>query len=630
MPNRLRNTDTPHRMELELRRLRNIIVLTLFMLCLCVPAFAETSGDIRVEVLLDFHDSDKLEVLYDFPVPDRSISTPAYLKRAIKEYNKQQSAKATLDDNGEALDLLGDDVIRAMMSNMAIHYAGGYVLNELKKYCERLQNKELNAGQIQEEVRKQLDSPLADLRMSLKDNGLGVLSINATWPITRLLLYGTKPFDPDDATKIRNKIEAARGAAISLQKIELLAIFAQLCDFKDLTIGELLERYKTFAEEVKKAYPLATNELARQSWMTVQLNTDMYNGGVYNEDVTLDKINKEIVGQVIKPIPNQHMGEQENQALMKLSAAREVVWNNLAKRGKGIVGFSGAAGKETVFTRTRTIAFVILYAAFFLRMFYIIFAKLTGNVGWGGMSPMALVLKMLMLTIAILAVPNIATFGMNVSDSARNYILDHNEKNPDFSPAQNTILLSNHLAEISRKAATALGGREDIQVRTWITELILQGIAYICSVLVSAVLGTMLLLGDVMLGIVCVTAPLILAMSIVPSCENWLAQLANSYVGFLLYGPMAALYMMLMVIAAVAYPSATMIIFITLSMIYVKITPRLPDMCEGMSALAISAVVTSMSAMPAHTAKRALKVAGEHSTRGIRRLLGAGSGGGKK
>ena len=133
-----------------------------------------------------------------------------------------------------------------------------------------------------------------------------------------------------------------------------------------------------------------------------------------------------------------------------------------------------------------------------------------------------------------------------------------------------------------------------------------------------------------MLGIVCVTAPLILAMSIVPSCENWLAQLANSYVGFLLYGPMAALYMMLMIIAAVAYPSATILIFITLSMIYVKITPRLPDMCEGMSALAISAVVTSMSAMPAHTAKRALKVAGEHSTRGIRRLLGAGSGGGKK
>lgn len=624
MPNRLRNTNALCRMETKLCRLRNIVVLTLFVLCLCVPAMAETSGDIRVEVLLDFHVSDKLKVLFDFPVPDRSMSIHAYLKRAIEEYNKQQSAKATLDDNGEALDLLGDDVIRAMMSNIAIHYAGGYVLNELKKYCENLQNKELNAKQIQEEVQKQLDSPLADLRMSLKDKGLGVLSINATWPITRLLLYGTKPFDPDDVTKIRNKIEAAQATAISLQKIELLAIFAQLCDFKDLTIGEMLKRYETFAKQVKEAYPLATNELARQSCQTVPL------GGVVDEDKTVDKTNKEKVGEVLDPVPNQHMGEQENQALMKLSAAREVVWNNLAKRGKGIVGFSGAAGKETVFTRTRTIAFVILYAAFFLRMFYIIFAKLTGNVGWGGMSPMALVLKMLMLTIAILAVPNIATFGMNVSDSARNYILDHNEKNPGFSPAQNTILLSNHLAEISRKAATALGGREDIQVRTWITELILQGIAYICSVLVSAVLGTMLLLGDVMLGIVCVTAPLILAMSIVPSCENWLAQLANSYVGFLLYGPMAALYMMLMVIAAVAYPSATMIIFITLSMIYVKITPRLPDMCEGMSALAISAVVASMSAMPAHTAKRALKTAGGHSARGIRRLLGAGSGGGKK
>ena len=435
-----------------------------------------------------------------------------------------------------------------------------------------------------------------------KASGLGTISATESWPITRMLVFGTKNVLTADGTSqlVKSGLEPKVFFDAVMANVMRCITGNESLDEKDVDkiLKEITEYYNKQIEELKN----------RWGWVGGMVG---FTAGIDFQIQTLKTERDNLVGKSLNAFDKQRIEDAA-----KRQEAIEINLRKMSEVG-GLIGVSGSAANDTIYTRMRLIALIVLFSAFFARILFMLFGSVIGSSRHGTLGPLALIFKMLFLILMILAVPNIAVFGMKTSDIVRTFLLDPNASHTEYTPGQRTSLALAELDDLITLRYKLHGSGEQI-TQTTFADYFASGFIFIVGVCASAIVGAMLILGDVMMGITCCTGTLVLAMSMIPSCEKWTEHAAKAWLTYLIFAPMTSLFIIAMRILFTLTGGMTILTFVIVCVVCIKLMSDLPKMCEAMS----SAVMTGVVATLALTPGKAAMVGTEFSAKAT--LKGAG------
>ena len=506
--------------------------------------------------------------------------------------------------------------------------------SQVEAEAKRLQEALAKSGEDDAAAKKAMDQSINELqrlRKTLDQSGIAVTNSLEIWPITRMMVFGVKGLG--SATEMHNQLKA-NGTELKF----LIQAYVNAIMYGLFQSGNAVEMTKTEFDKFLNEYIKTTKDSS--VWME-KYGTD---GKI---TVTPDLL-KEIFGTThieigsspsdgtgtINPSTNLRLGlgaTQDTALETELVKAKQIE-ESMKKLEGGMHGLFGTS--ETIYTRTRTIGIIILMAVFFARVFYMVLANVIGTARFGGIAPWALLGKFVFYIILILAIPNIAHWGMQVSDALQSTLFDIEgaDAGKGYNTPQLRTLALARLDDMMNVRIVSVGGMvesEDFVNKIQNAWTLLtsepKNILYILTIvvvgfLVTATVSTMLLLADIMMGITLCFAPIVLAISLFPSCEKWTEHAMKSWLTYVTMGPMAALYILIVTCLCAMSANLTIVTFLVTSIIAIKMAGMLPQMCESMSSAVMAGAIGAIAAMPG----RAAKWAGQNSAWTAGRMAGKG------
>ena len=437
-----------------------------------------------------------------------------------------------------------------------------------------------------------------------KASGLGTISATESWPITRMMVFGTKNVLTADGTSqlVKSGLEPKVFFDAVMANVMRCITGDESSDEKDLDkiLKEITEYYNKQIEELKN----------RWGWVGGMVG---FTAGIDFQIQTLKTERDNLVGKSLNAFDKQRIEDAA-----KRQEAIEINLRKMSEVG-GLIGVSGSAANDTIYTRMRLIALIVLFSAFFARILFMLFGSVIGSSRHGTLGPLALIFKMLFLILMILAVPNIAVFGMKTSDIVRTFLLDPNASHTEYTPGQRTSLALAELDDLITLRYKLHGSGEQI-TQTTFADYFASGFIFIVGVCASAIVGAMLILGDVMMGITCCTGTLVLAMSMIPSCEKWTEHAAKAWLTYLIFAPMTSLFIIAMRILFTLTGGMTILTFVIVCVVCIKLMSDLPKMCEAMSSAVMTGVVATLALTPGKAAMVGTEFSAKASLKGASKL----------
>lgn len=437
-----------------------------------------------------------------------------------------------------------------------------------------------------------------------KASGLGTISATESWPITRMMVFGTKNVLTADGTSqlVKSGLEP---------KVFFDAVMANVmrCITGDESPDE--KNLDKILKEITEYYNKQIEKLDNE-WASAGPK-QRFDAGVDFQIQALKTERDDLMGKSLNAFDKQRIEDAAKR--------QEAIKINLRKMSEvgGLIGVSGSAANDTIYTRMRLIALIVLFSAFFARILFMLFGSVIGSSRHGTLGPLALIFKMLFLILMILAVPNIAVFGMKTSDIVRTFLLDPNASHTEYTPGQRTSLALAELDDLITLRYKLHGSGEQI-TQTTFADYFASGFIFIVGVCASAIVGAMLILGDVMMGITCCTGTLVLAMSMIPSCEKWTEHATKAWLTYLIFAPMTSLFIIAMRILFTLTGGMTILTFVIVCVVCIKLMSDLPKMCEAMSSAVMTGVVATLALTPGKTAMVGTEFAAKASLKGAGKL----------
>jgi len=437
-----------------------------------------------------------------------------------------------------------------------------------------------------------------------KASGLGTISATESWPITRMMVFGTKNVLTADGTSqlVKSGLEPKVFFDAVMANVMRCITGDESLDEKDVgkILNEITEYYNKQIGELKN----------RWGWLGGMMG---FTAGIDFRIQALKTERDDLMGKSLNAFDKQRIEDAA-----KRQEAIEINLRKMSEVG-GLIGVSGSAANDTIYTRMRLISLIVLFSAFFARILFMLFGSVIGSSRHGTLGPLALIFKMLFLILMILAVPNIAVFGMRTSDIVRTFLLDPNASHTEYTPGQRTSLALAELDDLIKLRYELHGSGEQI-TQTTFADYFASGFIFIVGVCASAIVGAMLILGDVMMGITCCTGTLVLAMSMIPSCEKWTEHAAKAWLTYLIFAPMTSLFIIAMRILFTLTGGMTILTFVIVCVVCIKLMSDLPKMCEAMSSAVMTGVVATLALTPGKTAMVGTEFAAKASLKGAGKL----------
>jgi len=425
---------------------------------------------------------------------------------------------------------------------------------------------------------------------------LGSMTNLTLWPITRSMLFGIKNIK--EAKEEQYKPDSAMWQLVTDTH---KAAYAKL--LKELNIpADKIDDYLN-NDDLKKAVTKAIQQKRNEASLGFIIGAGLFGirgtgAMVRAYSLSIPDENK-ITADISKIVDKWAIGSEEN--MNKL---------DILSNGVGLVGVTGPAKDQTIFTRTRTIGLLLLIFGFFIRVFFMIVANLISNKAWGGTNPVALVFKTFCLLVFILFIPNIGVWGLNLTDTVKGVLIDPSNKLGNLPSNYKVAILLTDNDQLIKLKSEALGGSSSMSLTDWLSGKLQHGVAWLCSVIVTAIAIVMIIMCDVMMGITLCIAPIIIPLSLIPSAEGWPGNIIKAWLTYLFYGPILVIFLLLMTALIAISLDMSFATFLTVSVAYIKMATKIPDMSESLSTATLTGAAAELSSMPAKVAKGAATAAG--------------------
>lgn len=147
-------------------------------------------------------------------------------------------------------------------------------------------------------------------------------------------------------------------------------------------------------------------------------------------------------------------------------------------------------------------------------------------------------------------------------------------------------------------AASLVKDRTDAVKNMW-KEFWTGIVVMIARLIARCVIYFMLVVADVMAAITLCLGPIVIALSILPTCQDYFQHWLKSFITLLFYQPLAGCFSLLMfVLMAVSFDCGVWY-FILMCVVYVYGCIHIPDIADSMSGTALVGIATTMAMLPA-------------------------------
>lgn len=448
-------------------------------------------------------------------------------------------------------------------------------------------------------------------------SGFGSISQSVPWQFTRILIWGSTGVG-EEAMKIAGEQSAAITNATMKEGVTSF--------FHALVAG--LDKEELDGRTPEQA--LQDVQEGFQKLFDYYGQMDMTDSSVIGPDGTAVYVNKMArSGKLSVVDPQGALGNRLSAETRDLSdkaasmaAVLAGILSDVDAHG-GLPGISGDSKDYTVFMKTRMLGAIVLILGFFMRVIQYIAGRLIGNSPNQDMKPIVTVFKFVVLLILILSVPNIIEVGLDISDSARAYILDPKEKlGADVGVGEKTVAMLHSIDMIADARARLLQGSSAISISDWISSKFQAGVAWILYVGIATIVTGIIAWCDIMMGITGVLAPLCLAISFFPHCGEWFTHLVKGWLGYVFVMPLTAAFMQIMIIMLAMTSQVGFVAFLIISIVYIQAASKLPELGASLSSAVVTGIVAGIAAMPVNTAKKAGGMTMSALTGGTARMIG--------
>lgn len=276
--------------------------------------------------------------------------------------------------------------------------------------------------------------------------------------------------------------------------------------------------------------------------------------------------------------------------------------------------FGGGAG--SIMDKTMMIGAYLLGISLMARLMYMAYESIVKETP----QPLAwfrVFFKFALFFLLIMFMKNMIMFGISMSDNVRNLI-----SNSAFGDANSA---GDIVGKLLRAKVDYLGIDPAISLVDLFSKtasmFIAQILGWLSYFIAAAVLFVIVLLGDIMMSITAIVGPIICAMSLMPSFEDNLGNWFKGYMTLLFYGPLAAVYSVMLVAILTIGLDTSALSFIIISISYIIGATNVPNMAKSLSGTVLAGLAIGLASMPMKFATGALGAAGG----GVARTVGAGA-----
>lgn len=264
------------------------------------------------------------------------------------------------------------------------------------------------------------------------------------------------------------------------------------------------------------------------------------------------------------------------------------------------LGFFGG-GADSVFSKTRMIAFYLLIISVMARLAFMAYESIVKQqhppLAW-----FRVFFKFAILILILIYMNKMILFGISMSDSVRDMIT-----NSSFGNVESA---GDVVGRLLRAKVDYLGIDPAISITDLFGKsasmLLAQFLGWLSYFIAAAVLFVIVLLGDIMMALTAVVGPLICALSLMPSFENNFGHWFKGYITLLFYGPLAAVYSVMLVAILTIGLDTSALAFIIISVSYIIGATNVPNMAKNLSGTVLAGLAIGLASMPTKFATGAL------------------------
>jgi hypothetical protein len=272
--------------------------------------------------------------------------------------------------------------------------------------------------------------------------------------------------------------------------------------------------------------------------------------------------------------------------------------------------FSG----DTIFKKMQFVGVMLLAVSVMVKLALMAYKAFIEQETVLGVAWFRAIFNFLVLMFLIMYAGRIAMFGISLSDDIKNLILGWSFQGTNgISTVMD--LMDSRMEFISIKMSFSFVDFLKSAATTFLT----YGLGWLGYFLASGAIFVLIIAGDVMMGLTVILAPVVCALSLIPGYENSIGGWLKNYISLLFYGPLAAVYVILLVGIMSIGMDTSPVAFIIITIAYVMGAVQIPNMARNLSGTVLAGVALSISAMPVNLAAKGV-------SGGLRGMMG-GMGG---
>jgi hypothetical protein len=292
-------------------------------------------------------------------------------------------------------------------------------------------------------------------------------------------------------------------------------------------------------------------------------------------------------------------------------------FENLEKTGF----FGHGDGAKSIYDKSLFVGIILLTLTTMARMGWMAYTNMIK--GEGNSNPMVwtqIFIKFVFLLLLLMFMKKIIFGGIAFSDLVRDFIAVG--ASPDGGSAFEIIsdLLEARLAMTGASSSTSF---IDL-IRAGVGQVFGRLFTYIGYALASVILYVILILSDVLMSLSCITAPIVIALSMAPTFEHSLSSWVKGYITLLFYGPLAAVYAIILIVIMMIGLDSSALAFILISIVYIMGATQIPHMAKSLSGTVLAGTAIALATAPMKLAQGA----GRAAAGGVKGFIAGGPAGG--
>ncbi len=251
---------------------------------------------------------------------------------------------------------------------------------------------------------------------------------------------------------------------------------------------------------------------------------------------------------------------------------------NATQYATGLEKVPGIKAGDCVYERSLLISKILWCVIFVINIVWVAYKTLiAGEEG----DMVTTIFKSIFIFLSMHFLRSFMVIGMSVSTAIGNAILGNTDVAHAVSDISDIVGMKQSLVSVSSG---------------FLGNMIAQAFIHICGTVAQAVVYVMFILSDVMVAISAVIGPWMLALSLLPFCNEWISHWIKSFITFLFYRPLACLLCVVLYIIGLTGMDIGLVELMITCIVFIMAAVKVPSMAENMGGAA-AAVGAGMAGM---------------------------------